>query len=463
MEKLTSDMWEEILLDILRRNNLVVTTKCNLNCVFCFRKHIGSKFKQCDVRFNDMKSQLELFKKNKLITVNSSTSRLSEGEAFNHPKIWDILYLMREKFSFHDIPKLSDTITITTNGTLLTDSALKKLEELKGIVIIHSINSTDVNDYMALSRASKKLAEISTTVPERIKNYKIAYVPSIVTLPNIVGLEGIEKTIRDINTQGVKGVRIFLPGYTKYVPEEEQRRLYCDKNVIRSLIDKLKNELNIKFLVYPVEFEGLKPKLEGYEYLGIKPSDEVLSIDGIKPLSRWHAQDLLIQKEKRIHILTLKEKNKIKRIRIFSRNIKTHSYLDLRLNFDMPNLVEATKNLIKPYKKILVVPSQTAESLVKEAFEKLKTFSFASDKEFYFQTAYNDFYGGNFTSAGLLTCRDYKKYIKKFIDENFKPDLILISSNAFDMLGRDSLKESIFDVMDELNVRIEIIFLDTSV
>lgn len=450
--------WEEILLDSFKqKNNIVVTTKCNLNCIFCSRKYNPFQSKQSHVKFNDIRAQMGLLKPNSMIYINSSISRLTDGEPFSHPRIWDILFLLRKMFPFRNTHTIHGKINITTNGTLLTDSALKRLEELKGIIIIHSINSTDLEDYMKLSQTSEKIARIAISIPRRIKNFIISYVPSIVAVPSIVGFEGIEETLRDLNENDVKYTRVFLPTYTKYAPEEAQKMLYCDQDKFYSLIEGLKKELEMKILLYPTKFKDLKPKLEGYERLGINPTDEIMLVDGVKPFSRWHAQSLLLDNDKKSYVVKLKDSTgNIKEVTVPSREIRIDNYINVRINKDMPYLSLAIKNATRDYKKILVVPSQTSENIVKEAFEKIKKEEdFAHDKEFYFQTVYNDFYGGSVICAGLLTCQDYKEYIKKFIDENFKPDLVLISDDAFDVLGRDLLKESIFDVMDELDVRIK--------
>lgn len=68
---------EEALIGLLKNeNNLVVTTKCNLNCVFCSRKFNPFTVEGFHYDFNFIKSQIDLFKPNRLITVNASISRV---------------------------------------------------------------------------------------------------------------------------------------------------------------------------------------------------------------------------------------------------------------------------------------------------------------------------------------------------------------------------------------------------
>jgi len=127
---------------IMQRNNLVVNTSCNIDCVFCSRKFNPYQTKLFQKDFNLIRAEIGLFTPNKLIHINSAISTLTDGEPFIHPRIWDILALIRSKFPYRGLRNLNDKIKITTNGTLMTGNNLKKLEDLKGIILVHSVNST---------------------------------------------------------------------------------------------------------------------------------------------------------------------------------------------------------------------------------------------------------------------------------------------------------------------------------
>src|SRR3989338_8367990 len=165
---------------IMQRNNLVVNTSCNIDCVFCSRKFNPYQTKLFQKDFNLIRAEIGLFTPNKLIHINSAISTLTDGEPFIHPRIWDILALIRSKFPYRGLRNLNDKIKITTNGTLMTGNNLKKLEDLKGIILVHSVNSTDVDDFMKLTGVGRQAAEVAVSLPKRVTNFGITYSPSIV-------------------------------------------------------------------------------------------------------------------------------------------------------------------------------------------------------------------------------------------------------------------------------------------
>ena len=448
---------EDILMSMLRGlNQLVVTTACNINCIFCSRKFNPFKGSYFHRKFTDIKAELRLFNPNNSIKVNASVSRLTDGEPFTHPRIWDVLNLIREYFPYKGIERFSDRLYITTNGTYLTEDYLKRLEGLKGVRLVHSINSTDVKDWMKLSNASEKLARIATDVPKIIKGFDLDYSPSIVALPKVIGFEGIEKTIRDLDNHDAKTLRVFLPTYTKYASKEEQEILTCDKERLFDLINRLNKELKIKILMYPQIFEDITPRLEGYENVDIHPSDEILSINKVKVFSRTHAQRYLLNN--RLSIVHLRSGNKERKVMVYFKNIQNINYIDERVNLDCSFMPKDIETVTKGYKNILVLHSVAGEKAIKASFRKaVEWCEDIQDKKFYFQTVHNDFYQGSVLCGGLLMCSDYKKYLQKFIDENFKPDLVLMSRRSFDLLGRDLLRDSIYDVCEDLGVEFRIL------
>ena len=439
-------------------NSLVITTTCNLNCCFCSRKFNPFTQKSYHRDFDEIVEEIKMFIPNFMKTINSSISRMTDGEPFSHPRFWDILKLIREIYPYRGRLRLGDKIQITTNGTYLTEENLKKLDDLKGIIIVHSINSTDIEDWIKLSGSTRKLAEIATTVPKLIKNFDIEYVASVVAMPEVVGYDGIERTIRDLDKNDVKSIRVFLPTYTKYTSKENQGMLFCDENRLKDLIDRLREELKITIWLYPTIYDDITPKMHGFESFGINQSDEILHINNKRIFSRDHANEILLSGMD-IHRVTIKTRNEeVKQIDVNPLKIEIKNYLNFIINQDVTFTPEIIEEKVRGCKKILVACSEAGEKIVKKAFEKAIDWSDElKKKEFYFQTVHNDFYEGTVKCAGLLVCRDYEKYIKEFIDKNFKPDIVLMSHNSFDLSGRDLLNEPIYDVCSKLGIKFELV------
>ena len=450
---------EEFLLGLRKGyNNIVVTTMCNINCCFCSRLFNPFKTEMYHRDFNDIIAEINACWPNKMKMINSSISRMTDGEPFTHPRIWDILKYTRNKFQFKGLNRLYDKIQITTNGTYLTEENLRKLEELKGIIVVHSINSTDPEDWMKLTGSSRKMAEIATSVPSLIKDFDIEYVPSIVAMPSVVGYEGIEKSIRDLAGYGAKSLRVFLPTYTKYASSEEQKMLSCDEDRLRKLVDKLREETKMNVWLYPYIHNDVKPKLAGFEHLGLMPDDEILTINGNKVFSRSDALNniLFFKGSKSLTIKTVK--GDVEKKFFYSDDVNVNNYTENLPNKDINLNPASVVKAVESYDKILVLHSKGAEKLVKAAFEKvIRWKDELKKKQFHFKTVNSNFYGGNVICAGLLMCSDYKECLTEFIEQNSKPDIVLLSKDSFDILGRDLLKKSIYDVFSELDVKFDFV------
>ncbi|MEE8574503.1 MAG: radical SAM protein, partial [Thermodesulfobacteriota bacterium] len=104
--------------------NVNLTTRCNLNCVGC-RFHSIDQTKKNKIYANKDKYDMpiELFEKICKELKEIGTKEiilLGEGEPMLHPEIFDIIS-MAKKYGFF--------LTIITNGTLLNETACKKLVE----------------------------------------------------------------------------------------------------------------------------------------------------------------------------------------------------------------------------------------------------------------------------------------------------------------------------------------------
>jgi len=456
---LDGDIDEEIRMDILRgRNLLVLTTKCNLNCVFCSRKFNPFTSKFVHRKYSDIKAQLDLFRPDQMISINNSVSRLTDGEPFSHPRIWDILKHIRVKFPFSYTSPFEGRIKITTNGTYLTKENLRKLSLLKGVSMIHSINSTNLEDWMRIHRATNDMGKTSIEIPKIIKKYGIEYVASVVALPNILGWEAVKSTLEDLDSCGVELARVFLPTYTKYTSEKEQEPLNCDESKFEQVMNKLQKELKMHLLIYPSKFEDVDPKLRGYEDVGIQPTDEILSINNKKVFCRKQAVNFLYENRRSFVVKLRTKEGEEKKLHIISRMLNSKPYTRCSINDDIDFDIMTIEKITKNHKRILVMPSEAGEEIVKASFQKSQTWSnFLGQKDFYYKVVYNDFYGGNVRCAGLLMSSDYKKYLEEFIDKNFKLDLVLISKSSFDLSGRDLLKNSIYDMGKDLGVNIALV------
>lgn len=449
---------EDALLNLVAgANNLVVTTKCNVGCIFCSRKFNPFHASVFEKSMEDIKTELKFFRKDRFIRINTSISRVTDGEPFVHPQIWEILSYIRKKFPYKN--NMGPRIQITTNGTLLNDENLKKLNDIDGIVLLHSINNTSIDDWIKLHRGSRELGETSISIPGKIKKFKnIEYFPSIVAMPAVTGWNSIRNSIMNLKNAGCEYLKIFLPTYTKFANEDEQRQLYCDFKELEKFVNEIGKNIGMYIQIRPSVFSDLTPKLMFFEEMGLKPDDEIIEINGVVPFSRTHAQHIILCSRSLLIIEALEKTGKKKQLIYDPMSDRIRYKIIHELNNDFPCMPYEIADAIGKSKKVLVMTSSIAAELVKKAFIKAKGFdNRLSDIEFHFQPVYNDFFGGNVKAGGLLIYDDYEKYAKKFIEENFRPELIIVGDSSFDIFGRDLLRKSIYELEKATGVNIRML------
>jgi MoaA/NifB/PqqE/SkfB family radical SAM enzyme len=119
-------------------NQLPISAVCNSRCLFCSNKL--NPFPVATGMFRDVadiKFQLSLMPlhQNPVRMSDSLPGRIAEGEAFLHPRFFDILKLVRRKYP-------TNTLCFTTNGTMLDEAFLKELAKFRPVEVTVSLHST---------------------------------------------------------------------------------------------------------------------------------------------------------------------------------------------------------------------------------------------------------------------------------------------------------------------------------
>ena len=109
---------------------LSISAVCNARCLFCSNRMNPYPIRQNVFReIEDVKLQLSLGSANYeggIYMSDSLPGRISEGEAFLHPRFLEILTLVREKF-------LTNRLHFTTNASLLDELLVRKLEPFRPV------------------------------------------------------------------------------------------------------------------------------------------------------------------------------------------------------------------------------------------------------------------------------------------------------------------------------------------
>ena len=131
-----------------------ITQNCNLICRHCYE---GSSRADCrpEMSFEDFQFAIETLKK-----IGIDRIQLVGGEPLTHTKLCRFIDYVANKFSF---------IEIFTNGTLLTDSLLKKIKEA-GISLAFSVYSENSRFHDYVTRTSGSFEKTYTNIKKAMEN-----------------------------------------------------------------------------------------------------------------------------------------------------------------------------------------------------------------------------------------------------------------------------------------------------
>jgi uncharacterized Fe-S cluster-containing radical SAM superfamily protein len=230
----------------LKTNSINISSVCNGSCFFCSNKwnpfeiHKGLfcsldyVYKALD--FIDDRFELRL--------SDTLPGRLSEGEVFLHPQFFEILNLIRERFPYI-------IIDITTNGTLLTKDFIDKLKIYKPLHIRISYHSNNPSNWSKLLGLDEDKYYIVKNAIDQLVNEEISIGFNIVTMPNLVGYEDIDKTMGYLSQYPSNSFQLWFPGHTKYTPVKIVEKMLYDKNEMKSFVQKMTKKHKLMFLFSP--------------------------------------------------------------------------------------------------------------------------------------------------------------------------------------------------------------------
>jgi wyosine [tRNA(Phe)-imidazoG37] synthetase (radical SAM superfamily) len=229
------------------QNQLPISAVCNSRCIFCSNNLNPFPIARGMFRdIEDIKHQLSLMPlhKDPIRLSDSLPGRIAEGEAFLHPRFFDILKLIRRKY-------VSNTICFTTNGSMLDEPFLKELARFRPIEINISMHSTRPELWAKIFRKRRKDAEIALASLPLLKKYKMELVGTIVPLPRICGWNDIENTYENFAAHGAKSMILYWPGYTVCSASETVEKLQCPMEEFMDFADRMRARFNISLNPYP--------------------------------------------------------------------------------------------------------------------------------------------------------------------------------------------------------------------
>ncbi|MCL2311718.1 MAG: radical SAM protein [Firmicutes bacterium] len=220
---------QEILDANLRFAQIEITGHCNFRCGHCRAKYLDKS----NMHLEDIEKIFKFISDNKDIEF---VLGISGGEPFLHPKLFDILLLAKQ----YDLNR----IIITTNGSLVTDEWLDKLNalEISSLRIQFSLDSCDENKHDEFRGAMGSFKMVLDLI-KRIKNYaNLSATIRTTIMPDT--FKEVEKITELVYNAGAIEVSF---SFVKPVGEAKSKELVITSQQRKELIERI-NFLNKVYL-----------------------------------------------------------------------------------------------------------------------------------------------------------------------------------------------------------------------
>jgi uncharacterized Fe-S cluster-containing radical SAM superfamily protein len=235
-------------------HQLPISAVCNSRCIFCSNHLNPFPIKKGVFRdLDDIKTQLSvMMRHNEVIRMSDSLpGRISEGEAFLHPKLFEILELVRRKYP-------ANLLNFTSNGSMLTESFVQALEQYQPIEITISMHSTQPDLWAKIYGKSQRMAQTAINSLALLKKHDITILGAIVPLPRLCGWDDIEHTVKTFVDHGAASVILWWPGYTLETPPEVVKEIECSIEEFIDFGTRMQSKYNIPVLHHPDMKQSLK-------------------------------------------------------------------------------------------------------------------------------------------------------------------------------------------------------------
>jgi wyosine [tRNA(Phe)-imidazoG37] synthetase (radical SAM superfamily) len=239
-------------------NQLPISAVCNSRCLFC-SNHLnpfpvaGGFFRDIE----DIKLQLCAMSANDdpIRMSDSLPGRISEGEALLHPRLFDILEMVRRKFFYN-------TLCFTTNATMLDSVFLKKLSAFRPIELTVSLHSMEPTFWARIFGQDIRRAETAISSLPLIRAHKMDLIGTIVPLPKICGWDHLEQTYAHFVSQGASSMIVYWPGHTKRTRPEVVADLECSLAEFTDFAERMKTAYRVPLIPHPDMVSPLRARVE---------------------------------------------------------------------------------------------------------------------------------------------------------------------------------------------------------
>ena len=434
------------------QNILSLTSRCDSRCIFCSHHNNPKEVQVISIgtrTLDQIRETMGHLSGDRAITIGESASSIIEGEPTMHPQFKEVIALLRERFP-------TTPVEITTNGHHLTEDLVKFLAKHQPITMNLSLNSASAEGRKALMGDGEEFARTAIDGVTLMGRYGVPFAGSMVGMPNITGFDDLEKTVRHLADHGAQSVRIFLPGFSRWLK---------DKNIfpngdeiygqLKAFVEGLSDDIPCPVLLEPSYVQDLTPVISGMYQgspawkAGLRKGDILVRVNGQTPRCRTEAYSM-------VHA---KKSVKVKYDRggkLYTASWENGAYgagITMEYDFDMGHAEYAKQVIHTAPGFVLGLCSEFGHRVFEAALACVGT----DMSRCALIPTPNLTFGGTIHAAGLLCCSDYRAAFEDYTAAHGKPGAVILPRISFNHLGRDLKGIHVSQLQKELGVPVALV------
>lgn len=224
------------------KNQIQITSVCSSKCTFCSNEQNPFKIERCKFRSVEEIEKIIFstdFINGEIRLNDSLPGRISEGDALLHPNLFDILSIIRRKFS--------NFISLTTNGELLTTQVIYDLSKFNPVNINFSIPSLNRDNWISVFNSTNEKYNIAINALKSLSQYNINCEPALIPHITQFGFDDLEQTIRFLSDLNFRNMIVYGLGYTKNTNPKSIGHMKFDKNELSDFLDIMAKKYRVAF------------------------------------------------------------------------------------------------------------------------------------------------------------------------------------------------------------------------